>query len=400
MTAAATEIYFDPWDRAIYEDPHGVYQELRDAAPLYHNEKMDFYVVTRFDDALRLLGDRDTFISGKGAVLEVLLAKVPIPPGLFIFEDPPFHTFHRSRLSRVFTPRAVNRIEADVRAFCAATVADLVERERFDWMADLAREVPMRVMGLLLGIPEADQPMLRDHFIEGNHPAPGSTPLAGNAQASAAFSDYIDWREEHPSEASDDLMTQLLYTEFEDETGVTRRLRRDELLTYLNLIGSAGNDTTGLLIGWAGKVLGDHPDQRRAVASDPTLIPSTVEEINRLEPPAYAFGRYVARDVEFHGQTVPEGASLICLPAAANRDERQFGPTAEDLDIRRRIERTLSFGYGPHFCLGANLARLEVRIVLEELLPRIPDWTVETDGAQMVYGGSTRGYESLPVVVG
>ena len=396
MTVAAREVHFDPWDRAIRDDPYPVYRELRDNVPLYYNEELDFYALTRFDDVMRMLSDRDTFISGKGGVLEVLMAKVDIPPGLFIFEDPPFHTFHRARLSRVFTPRAVSLIEDDIRAFCAATVDDLVGRDRFDWMTDLAREVPMRVMGLLLGIPESDQPMLRDHFIEALHPEPGSPPLAGNAHASAAFSDYIDWREDHPS---DDLMTQLLFTEFEDETGSTRRLRRDELLTYLNLIGSAGNDTTGLLIGWAGKLLADNPDQRSQVVADRTLIPSTVEEMNRLEPPAYAFGRYVARASEFHGTTVPEGATLLCLPGAANRDERQFGPDAESVDVRRHIERTLSFGYGPHFCLGANLARLEVRIVLEELLPRIPEWTVDVEGAQMVYGGSTRGYLSLPVVV-
>jgi cytochrome P450 len=397
VTIAAQDIYFDPWNRAIRDDPYPVYRALRDTSPLYYNEELDFYAVTRFDDVMRMLSDRDAFISGKGGVLEVLMAKVPIPPGLFIFEDPPFHTFHRARLSRVFTPRAVTRIEDDVRAFCATTVDSLVGRDRFDWMADLAREVPMRVMGLLLGIPEADQPMLRDHFIEAMHAESRDKPLTGNAYASAAFSDYIDWREDHPS---DDLMTELLVTEFEDETGTTRRLRRDELLTYLNLIGAAGNDTTGLLIGWAGKILSDHPDQRREVAADLSLVSSTVEEMNRLEPPAYAFGRSVARPSEFHGTTVPEGASLLCLPGAANRDERQFGPDAESIDIHRTIERTLSFGYGPHFCLGANLARLEVRIVLEELLPRIPDWTVDESGAQLVYGGSTRGYDALPVVVG
>jgi cytochrome P450 len=397
VASATTEVYFDPWNRAIRDDPYPVYRALRETAPLYYNEELDFYALTRFDDVMRMLNDRESFISGKGGVLEVLMAKVPIPPGLFIFEDPPFHTFHRARLSRVFTPRAVNRIEDDVRAFCAATVDGLVGRDRFDWMADLAREVPMRVMGLLLGIPEADQPMLRDHFIEAMHAESREKPLTGNAYASAAFSEYIDWREDHPS---DDLMTELLVTEFEDETGVTRRLRRDELLTYLNLIGAAGNDTTGLLIGWAGKVLADNPDQRRAVVADPGLVPSAVEEMNRLEPPAYAFGRYVARAAEFHGVTVPEGATLLCLPGAANRDERQFGPRAEEVDVRRQIERTLSFGYGPHFCLGANLARLEVRIVLEELLPRIPDWTVDDDAAELVYGGSTRGYHALPVDVG
>ncbi len=394
MSTSVTEVYWDPWDREIYEAPFALYRQLRDDAPLYHNDRHGFYAISRYEDVERMLQDRETFISGKGAILDAMLANAPIPPGLFIFEDPPFHTFHRARLSRVFTPRAVSQLEDDVHEFCAKTLDALAGRERFDMMSDLAREVPMRVMGLLLGIPESDQPVLRDHFVESMHRPMGTEP--DRTSATAAFSAYIDWREEHPS---DDLMTRLLLTEFEDETGTTRRLHREELITYINLIAAAGNDTTGLLIGWIGKLLSDHPDQRAEMARDPSLIPGAIEEVLRCEPPAYSFGRTVARDAEFHGQTVPEGSILMCVPGAANRDERQFGPDAERFDIHRKMERHISFGYGPHFCLGANLARLEARIVLEELLPRIPNWQVDDDNARLVQGGPTRGYELLPVTL-
>jgi cytochrome P450 len=394
MTTTVTDVYWDPYDREIYENPFPTYRRLRDEAPLYRNEEHDFFAISRYADVERMLQDRDTFISGRGTILEAMRSGAPIEPGLFIWEDPPFHTYHRTRLARVFTKMSVKQLEDDVREFCARTLDTLAGRERFDMMADFAREVPMRVMGLLLGIPEADQPMLRDHFIETMHRPMGTK--ADNSVVEGAFSKYIDYREDHPS---DDLMTQLLLTEFEDETGVIRRLRRDELITYINLIAAAGNDTTGLLIGWIGKLLSDHPSQRAELAADPALIPNAVEEVLRCANPAYSFGRFTTADVELYGETVPAGSILLCVAGAANRDERQFGPDAEAFDIHRKADRHISFGYGAHFCLGANLARLEARVALEELLKRIPNWRIEDDKAELVHGGPTRGYAALPVVV-
>ena len=394
MAETLSDVHWDPWEEEIYESPFDVYRQLRDEAPLYHNPEHGFYAISRYEDAERMLQDRVTFSSAQGTVLDTMLKQAPIPPGLFIWEDPPQHTFHRTRLARVFTKLSVSKLETEVREFCSKTVDDLVGRKSFDLVADLAREVPMRVMGLLLGIPESDQPMLRDHFIESMHRPKGTDP--DRTYVNGAFSSYIDWREKHPA---DDLMTRLLLTEFEDETGTMRRLGRDELVTYINLIAAAGNDTTGLLIGWIGKLLSDHPDQRAAIAADFTLIPNAIEEVLRCEPPAYAFGRTVTADADFHGETVPEGAILMCIPGAANRDERQFGSDAEQFDIYRKAERHISFGYGIHFCLGANLARLEGRLVVEELMQRMPNWHVDEDNAQLVRGGPTRGYEQLPVIV-
>jgi cytochrome P450 len=397
MTMTASDVSFDPFDLAIREDPYPVYRRLRDEAPLYYNEQYDFYAVSRFDDAERGLTERETFISSKGGVLDVLKAGIEMPVGMFIFEDPPQHTAHRGVVSKIFTPKSMREIEPQIRQFCAATLDGLVGRGGFDFVRDIGAEVPMRVVGMLVGIPDRDQVVLRDHFEESMQSAytDDRDPFGGMELAIQMFAEYVDWRAEHPS---DDLMTKMLTLEFEDETGVRRRLTRDEILTYLTLIASAGNDTTNRLIGWTGKVLSDHPDQRQRLLDDPALIPNAIEEVLRFEPPPYHIARYVDVDADFHGSTVPAGSALVCLPGAANRDERRF-PDPDTFDVGRKMGHILSFGYGPHHCLGAALARLEGRVVLEEILKRFPEWEVDDANARLTDGFLTRGYETLPVLV-
>jgi cytochrome P450 len=211
---------------------------------------------------------------------------------------------------------------------------------------------------------------------------------------SSSFEEYIDWRADHPS---DDLMTELLLAEYEDREGTRRRLTRAEVVAYVNLLAAAGNETTTRLIGWTGKVLADHPDQRRDLVEDRSLVPNAIEELLRYEPPSPVQARLVTTDVEHHGRVVPEGSILLLLNASANRDERKF-PGGERFDIRRRIDHHLSFGYGIHFCLGAALARLEGRVALDEVLTRFPSWEVDTDNAVQARTSTVRGWESLPVV--
>ena len=206
------------------------------------------------------------------------------------------------------------------------------------------------------------------------------------------FGEYIDWRAEHPS---DDLMTEMLNAEFEDETGTTRRLTRDEILIYVTVIAGAGNETTTRLIGWAGKVLAEHPDQRRQLVDDPSLIPNAIEELLRFEPPAPHVARYVARDVELYGEKVAEGNVMLFLVGSANRDDRRY-PDGDRFDIHRTIGQHLTFGFGIHFCLGAALARLEGRIALEEVLKRFPEWDVDYENAKLSPTSTVRGWETLP----
>jgi cytochrome P450 len=391
-----TDVSYDPYDVAINADPYPVFRRLREESPLYYNAQYDFFAVSRYDDVEGGLKDRETYISGRGAVLEIIKADIEMPPGVFIFEDPPIHTVHRGLLSRVFTPKKMNALEPQVREFCAASLDPLVGAGGFDLVADLGAQMPMRVIGMLLGIPEQDQEAIRDHTDAALRTEAGQPMTASldDALSGSLFTDYIDWRAEHPS---DDLMTELLNAEFVDETGTTRRLTRDEILTYVSVIAGAGNETTTRLIGWTGKVLAEHPDQRRALVDDLSLVPNAIEELLRFEPPAPHVARYVARDVEHYGQTVPEGSVMLFLVGAANRDDRRF-ENGDRFDIHRNVGQHLTFGFGTHFCLGAALARLEGRVALEELLKRFPTWEVDWSGAKLSPTSTVRGWESLPVL--
>ena len=390
-----TDLYYDPYDRDIDADPYPVYRRLREDAPLYYNEQHDFYAVSRFDDVQRGLVDRETFSSARGSVLEFIKANIEIPPGIIIFEDPPRHTVHRSLLSRVFTPRRMNALEPKVREFCARALDPLVGASGFDFVADLGAQLPMRTIGLLLGVPESDQEEARNRANANLRTEPGQ-PMdvaAENIGESEFFAHYIEWRTTHPS---DDLMTDLLHAEFEDDTGTTRRLTRDEVLMYVSMVSGAGNETTNRLIGWMGKVLGEHPDQRREMVEDRSLVPNAIEELLRFEPPTPHVARYVARDVDLYGDTVPAGSAMLCLSGSANRDDSKY-PDADRFDVHREVGQHLTFGYGIHYCLGAALARLEGRVALDEVLTRFPEWDVDWDNARRTPTSTVRGWDSLPV---
>jgi cytochrome P450 len=287
-------------------------------------------------------------------------------------------------------------IEPQVRAFCARSLDPLVGTGGFDFITDLGAEMPMRTIGMLLGIPEEDQEAIRDRSDNGLRLTEGAMPeLSADDVDFSVFEEYLDWRAEHPS---DDLMTELLQAEFEDHTGTVRCLSREEVLGYIGLLVGAGNETTMRLIGWTGKVLADHPDQRRELAEDLSLVPNAIEELLRYESPSPVQARFVTEEVRHHDEAVPAGSVMLLLTASANRDERRF-PDADRFDIHRRIDHHLTFGYGIHFCLGAALARLEGRIALEEVLSRFPEWEVDGDNAVQARTSTVRGWEQLPVVV-
>jgi cytochrome P450 len=398
MTATESDVYYDPFDFEIDTDPYPIWKRLRDERPLYYNERYDFYALSRFEDVERSLVDWRTYSSAKGTVLELIKSGMEVPRGSIIFEDPPDHDLHRGLLSRVFTPRKMGAIEPKVREFCARCLDPLVGTGRFDFIRDLGAQMPMRTIGMLLGIPEQDQEALRDRIDEGLRLDEGTMPDGDldtrGLDQSEVFAEYIDWRADHPS---DDLMTELLRAEFEDATGTRRQLTRDELLGYITLLAAAGNETTTRLIGWTGKVLAEHPDQRRRLVEDRSLVPNAIEELLRFEPPSPVQARYVTKDVEHHGQPVPEGSAMLLLNASGNRDERKFSDP-DRFDIHRTIDHHLAFGYGTHFCLGAALARLEGRVALDEVLTRFPAWEVDWDNAVQARTSTVRGWESLPVV--
>ncbi|MET0150707.1 MAG: cytochrome P450 [Acidimicrobiales bacterium] len=391
------DVYYDPYDAAINADPYPTFKRLRDEAPIYHNERFDVWALSRHAEVEKALVNWATFSSARSDILEIVQSGMELPPGVVLFEDPPLHTMHRGLMSRVFTPKRMAALEDQVRAFCASCLDPLVGTDRFDIVAELGVVMPMRVIGMLLGIPESDQTAVRDKsdaFLrtEAGQPMELEQDAIANGDM---FAEYVEWRSKHPS---DDLMTALLNAEFDDETGTVRTLTRTEVLTYTQVLAGAGNETTGRLIGWLAKVLAEHPDQRRDLVEDRSLIPAAIDETLRFEPTGPHVARYVARDVEYHGTTVPEGSAILLLVGAANRDERRY-ERPDEFDIHRADGQHLTFGYGLHYCLGANLARLEGRVALDELLSRFPEWDVDLEHAELAATSTVRGWESMPVIV-
>ena len=391
-------VYYDPYDPHLVRDPYSTYRRLREQAPLYYNDKYAFYALSRFEDCERGMGDWQTFNSGRGAIIELIKANLNLPSGTLIFEDPPVHDIHRNLLVRVFTPRRVAALEPKIREFCARALDPLIGESRFDIIAELGATMPSRVIGMLLGVPEADQQAIRESTDTKLRTKAGEEMKVRDASFADGklFEEYIDWRAKNPS---NDLMTDLLNAEFEDETGTVRKLTRQEVLTYVSVVAGAGNETTTRLIGWMSSLLAQHPEQRAALVQDPSLIPNAVEETLRYEPPGPHVARYVAKDVEFHGQVVPEGSIMLFLLASASRDDRKF-PNGDDFDIRRPTAQHMGFGYAVHYCMGAALARLEGRVALEEILNRFPTWEVDWDEAALGQTSTVRGWDKLPIIVG
>ena len=382
-------LVYDPDDRDTIMNPHPLFRRMREVAPLYHREEQDFWAVSRFEDVKAVLVNRETFPSYRGVTLDVLRSGMEFP-GTLIFEDPPAHTIHRALLSRVFTNRRVSTLEPEIRSLCSELMDPLVGSERFDVVGEVASILPMRVIGMLLGIPADEQARLRDHFLGARDNADLSLD---QSLSGSMFAEFIDSRIESPR---DDIMTQLLNAEFENEHGEKTRLSREELLAYVNIIDAAGNETTRIFIGWATKLLAEHPDQRRRLVEDPSLTANAVDEVLRYEGNTLQNCRYVGRDVELHGHVVPEGSFLVTLTPAANRDPRVF-EDPDTFDVGRTIDHHLAFGFGAHYCLGQALARLESRIVLEELLKRFPDFEADLSEASFMYHADNRGWDSLPI---
>ena len=242
----AVELYYDPFDHAIDDDPYPIWQRMRTEAPLYHNDRYNFYALSRYDDVARALPDWKTYRSGRGTTADILFAGIEVPPGILLFEDPPIHDLHRKLLSRVFTPRRMAAVEDMVREFCASALDPLRDGDGFDFVADLGAFMPMRTIGYLLGIPEEGQQQIRDlndTLITVDAEA-GDINSTIFEQSIAMFADYIEWRATHPS---DDLMTDLLNAEVDEADGTRRRLERTEVLAYTAMIAGAGNDHMALL---------------------------------------------------------------------------------------------------------------------------------------------------------
>jgi cytochrome P450 len=393
------DLYWDPFDTDIDRDPYDTWQRMRDDAPLYHNDRYDFFALSRFADVEAAHRDPKTFCSGHGTVLE-LMSDEGYPGGQMIFLDPPDHTRLRALVSRAFTPRRVEALEDRIRELSADFLGRLAGRDSFDYVQDFAVYLPSMVISSLLGVPLGDQETLRKQIDQVFHIEPGvgmvnDVSLTAQIEINSYIRSQLEECLAHPR---DDMLTDLSVAEITDDAGVTRTLTLAEGADFANLLISAGTETVARLLGWASVILADHPDQRAELAADPSLLPNAVEELLRYEAPSPVQGRWTTRAVELHGQTVPENSKVLLLTGAAGRDERAY-PDADRFDIHREFDLHMSFGYGIHFCLGAALARMEGRIALEETLKRFPEWDVDHEHVVRLHTSTVRGFAQVPIRV-
>lgn len=391
------DIYWDPFDEDIDTSPYDVWRRMRDEAPVYRNDRYDFWALTRHADVEAAHRDPQTFSSARGTVLE-MMGEDMSALGQIIFLDPPDHTELRALVSRAFTPRRVASLEQRIREFCASMLDPQIGAGEFDFLQDFGARLPSMVICSLLGVPSEHQEPMRHVIDRMFHIEPG-VGMVNDISASASLevrSLLADLLVERATKPGYDMLSALAQAEI-TEGGQTRRLSLDESADFGMLLFVAGTETVGRLLGWAAVVLAEHPDQRRELAADPSLIPAAVEELLRYEAPSPVQGRWTTRDVELHGVHIPAGSKVLLITGSAGRDERAF-PDPDRFDIHRERHSHLSFGYGIHFCIGAALARLEGRIAIEEMLKRFPDWEVDHDRSTRLHTSTVRGYANVAVI--
>jgi cytochrome P450 len=395
--AQPDDLVYDPFAESTNDDPYPVYARMREEAPLYHNEKHAFYALTRYEDVLAGLLMPDAYRSGHGTMFELLDAPQEMVPNWLLFKDPPDHTRLRALVSRAFTPRRVAELEPRVRDLAAGILEQYESGDTFDFVSDYGRQVPMRVIGSLIGVPPDDLHHVEALFSE--FAKMQADDQGFDFSKLLAITDYFrsmaDDRRSHPR---DDMMTDLVQAEIPDELGDRHQLTPEEIGEFVVLLDGAGTDTVSLLLGNAARLLAEYPDQRALLAADPSHLPGAVEEVVRYDPPSPVQGRLTARATEWYGETVPADAKLLLLNGASSRDPREYDDP-DRFDVTRPIERHLSFGFGIHFCLGAALARLEARVALEVMLARFPEWEAHPEQAERFRTTSVRGYRHFPVTV-
>ncbi len=392
-------LVYDPYSYEIDRDPYPVYRRMRDEAPVYTNQALDFHALTRFQDCLDALLDWETFSSARGTVLE-LMGSETFPGNLMIFMDPPRQTRYRNLVSKAFTPARIRALAPRIRALAVSHLEPLVGAKSFDAVVEFTAKLPMDVISSLLGIPEQDRDRVRGWSNDVLHRDPGNPHvtergLRAMVEMQDYFRDALLERRRHPR---DDLMTQLVQAEIRDEDGQRVRLSDADIGSFFNLLATAGNETVTKLLATALYWLARFPAERRALVEHPGLLPNAVEELLRFDPPSQYQGRTLTRDVTLHGVTLPKGARVLVVNGASGRDERRF-PDPDRLDVRRAIDQQLGFGFGRHICLGAALARMEMQIGLEEFLARWPLYEAPDAGVERMHSSNVRGFSGLRIEI-
>ena len=392
--AAARPLVYNPYAYEIHEDPYAVYERLRAEAPVYLNEEIGIWALSRHADVLAGFKDSVRMSNRLGVSIEPS-ASIPEArrTASFLAMDPPRHDQIRALVSRAFTPRRVAQLEQRMRELSVGCLDAVADAGRCDFIADFAGKIPMDVISELIGVPRADRDWLRERADIVLHREQDmlDVPPAGVEASIEMFGYFQQLVADHRKSPREDMTAALLEADIDGE-----RLGDQEVMGFLFLMVIAGNETTTKMLGNAMYWLWANPAQRDLIAADPGLIPRWVEETLRYDPSTQALKRTLATDVELHGVRMNEGDKVMLLIGSANRDEDVF-PEADRFDIMRDTTGMLSFGHGTHFCLGASLARLEGRVALEEAWARLPDYEIVTEGIERVHSVNVRGFAALPV---
>jgi cytochrome P450 len=383
-----SDLQFEPFDAASWRRPWPLYRRLRDQDPVHWSARVGCYVLSRFDDVFRAARDTDTFSSAQGLTFQNEIEELGLAPTI-VMMDPPEHTRYRRLVSKGFTPRQVQEVEPAIRQFATERIAEMRAQRTSDFIEGLARPLACFVVASYLGVPEEDRSQFAgwtEAIVQAGssgHHMSASDALTG---LYGYFSELVERRRVDPG---DDMISTLIAAD-------DGSLRLDEILGYAFVMIAGGNDTTIGLLGGAAELLSENRGERERLLAEPALIPNTVEECLRLTSPVQGLCRVTTQHTTVRGVEFAAGTRVLLCYGAANRDPREFGSDAEEMNVTRSIPRLLAFSSGPHFCLGAAAARLQGRVVLEELLSRCPDFDVDAEAGVFAEGAFTRRYQSLP----
>lgn len=399
MTASAEKVVLDPYDYDFHEDPYPYYRRLRDQAPLYRNDDLGFWAVSRHHDVLAGFRNSTTLSNKFGVSLDPASRGPHAAKTMsFLAMDDPAHLRLRTLVSKGFTPRRIRELESRVTEIAVEHLDTMVDKAArgasVDYVNEFAGKLPMDVISELMGVPHADRDQVRAWADGVMHREEGVTDVPPEAIEASLnlivyYQDMVAQRRAHPT---DDLTSALLAAEIDGD-----RLTDDEVLGFMFLMVIAGNETTTKLLANAAFWGHRHPDQLQPVYDDLSRIPLWVEETLRYDTSSQILARTVQGELELYGTTLADGDVLLLLPGSAHRDERVF-ENPDDFIIGREIgSKLMSFGSGAHFCLGAHLARMEARVALTELFKRIRGFEVDEDHAVRVHSSNVRGFATLPM---
>ena len=382
---------FNPFSDETQDDPYPIYRRLRDEAPCYRDRELGFFALSRFEDCWNAALDWRTFSSSAGPSMELSGEGEDFS---LIGMDPPRHTTMRNLVSRGFTPRRIAALEPAIRELTRSYLEPLQEGSSCEFQETLGARLPMAVLCQLIGIPQEMSEAICEWSNLSLHREPGQAlPPPAAMEADRNLREYLnELLQERKHHRREDVLSILIDAEVDGGGG----LSDDEIVAFLNLLAAAGNETTTKLIGNAIVLLAQHTEQRASLCERPENISQALEEILRFESPSQNTGRITLRDVDLHGKRIPAGSRVMLITGAACRDEREY-PDPDRFDITRTFERSLFFGHGHHVCLGKSLARLEARVVLEELLKRFPRYELEPAGLERTHQSHVRGFSKITI---